>query len=261
MAARKLKNRIAAVGIELEGGWDKVPVGLRPESIIRDGSVIFNPPANQRLTAAVLERMDDRPIPSMKFPKYIGEIPSPVLRVDAYEDWIRANYPQHVNETCGLHTHMSFKYRLNYMRLMTPEYTPYIVKGLKEWAEEEKFAKSHPIWVRLNKKDHPHCAHVYLGDKQVAVDHKDFHSRGKPHSRYTFINYCWTQQAQRTGGPGTVECRGLPMMETPDQAIRAVSEVYRLTNKFLAMMKSREPRAEAKVALPPATYSRTRIRV
>lgn len=260
-AHKTVKNRILQVGVELEGGWVKVPQGLRAENIIRDGSVKFGAAAATRNPARSLgdailaaDRQAQVAVPDMVVPKYIGEIPSPALGMDEFEGWMTRCYPQLVNETCGLHAHMSFRYKLNYMRLMDPKFTPHMVKGLLRWAEEEKLAKSHPIWNRLRKSDHEHCAHIYLGDNQVKVDRKDFHSRGKPHSRYTAINYCWAQHK-------TVEVRLLPMMETPDQGVRAVSEIFRLTNQFLARMRQKEVRAEARIALSPATDSHYRIRV
>lgn len=219
-----LKNRIHRVGIELEGGWDAVPKGMRVE---RDGSVIF-PNAGQRVNAlsGAIEVVG---------PKHIGEIPGPqdgldISEVDAY---IKKYYPKYVNETCGLHVHMSFKYLLNYQRLMTPDYTKEMIKKLLEWSESEKLPKKHPMWERLTNPNHPHCAHIYLGDNQVKQTRKDFHSRGTAHSRYTAVNYCRAQH-------GTVECRLLPMMETADQACRAVHKVLDTTNKFLSKIRQKE---------------------
>ncbi len=230
-----LKNRIHRVGVELEGGWETLPKGFSASRIVHDGSVL---------------------IPLTSKPLHVGEIPSPVLEPTGYEEWIRTHYPQHVNETCGLHTHASFKTKIHYMRLMTPAFTPFIVKGLLSWAEEEKLAKSHPLWGRLLRKDHNHCAHIYLGDNQVKVLKKDYHSRGKLHSRYTALNYRWAQVVENgLGNVGTVECRLLSMMENADQAVRAVGEVFKLTNTFLAKERYKEPRREAKVALAPPTDS------
>lgn len=254
----EVKNRIQGIGIELEGGWTKPP---NDHAIVRDGSlkgilgewkvdngnVVGTVVAAGRRNPFLDELAPPKPV---KNPLYVGEIPSPVLTADTFEAWITKYFPQHVNESCGLHVHMSFRYKLLYMRLMTPEFTTHIVDGLKLWANEEELVKSHPIWGRLNKKNHDHCAHVYLGDNQVKNVKKDYQSRGKPHSRYTAINYCAEYNRQR-GFKETVECRLLPMMETPEQSIRAVKAVLSLTNQFLAKMHDREPRKEAKVALAP----------
>jgi hypothetical protein len=211
------KNRINLIGVELEGAWDKAPAVL----IVRDGSVKFDPPY-----------------------KYIGEAVSQTFKPDTDDmaNWVTAVYPNHVNETCGLHVHMSFKYIINYMRLMTPRFTDEIVKRIAEWAEDEKLPIKHPIWKRVMDKNHQHCAHQYCGDHQIHSKTKDWHSRGQPHSRYTVLNYCFSLENRKT-----VECRLLPMMETPDQAIRGINRICLVTNQFLAKMKDREPRVASQV--------------
>jgi len=260
-----IRNRIYRVGVELEGGWEQLPSGSRIE---HDGSVVISLPgaidANGRPLSppqAPQPRgllIDENAVPPRRMPAIVvGEIPSPPLDMDAYAGWMKSCYPKHVNETCGLHAHMSFKFKIHYMRLMTPELTPHIVNGLLRWAEEEKLAPSHPIWPRLQRKDHRHCAHIYLGDNQVRIARKDYNSRGTAYSRYTALNYCYSKEQPDGTRLGTVECRLLPMMETSDQAVRAVTTVFDLTNRFLSQLKRKEPRVEAKVALAPmlsATY-------
>lgn len=254
MALRKgiLRNRIERVGIELEGGWNKVPktfgdMALRLE---HDGSVKFEDPVKQKelemladkaRRAASIEKQNafqqayallEAEI-RRSLPRHKGEIPSPPLSMTEWEPFILQCYPDKVNATCGLHVHMSFAHRLNYARIMTPDYMKAILKDLNEWAEEEKLDKDHPIWPRITKPNHDHCAHQYLGDAQVKQRRKDYHSRGTAHSRYTAINYCYAQHK-------TVECRLLPMMETKEQAVRGVRKVLTSTNQFLAKVRERE---------------------
>lgn len=228
-------NRIRLVGIELEGGWDKgVPKALVPAGIIRDGSVEFRPP----------DRYDD--VTRMRMPEYaIGEAVSLPMQAEQAESFIRTCYPQHVNQTCGLHVHMSFYHRLNYSRLMTPEYMQFLIEELRRFGTQRAIPDDSMFWARLdpdNAWTRRHCAHVYLGDRQVAIDHKDYHSRGKEWSRYTFINYCDMQH-------NTVEVRGLPMFGTTgavttkadvDLAIDAVHCVITSTNRFLSRIRHRE---------------------
>lgn len=234
-----LKNRIRAVGVELEGGWTEVK-GI---NVIHDGSVIIplpkaphkparlqDLPAYERLHAKYLK----------DYPHYIGEVPSPPLVISEVDDFINNSYPSYTNATCGLHVHMSFFHKMNYQRLLTPDYTTTMIKGLVAWAEKENLPEKHPIWERLKDANHAHCAHVFLGDEQVRQTKKDYNSRGKPHSRYTAINYCFGQH-------GTVECRLLPMMETAEQASRAVHEVITITNRFLSKIREREKKYTATV--------------
>ena len=281
-----IRNRIALVGIELEGGWNRDP-GV---SIIRDGSVEFHrsgvrPPtlgeAVRTLGLGEAARTVRRPdgtimlvsggatvvppraaaaVASAPYPTAIGEVVSPkppqALTVHNYDVWMRKVYPQMVNETCGLHVHVSFTHKLNYSRLITPDLTPFAVERLSQWGRAEGLPADHMFWARLNP-NHPwtqqHCAHLFLGDNQVKVTKKEYNSRGTPRSRYTFINYCEAQHH-------TVEYRGLPMFGRPEgvtvedieQAIRAVGAVLNATNSFLSKIRQRE-RAEtiAVVARPP----------
>lgn len=261
-------NRIRLVGVELEGGWDVVPDGLVVE---KDGSVKFEPPRQVSGTfdAAVEEyrrqlttrlARGEGPIPerparpritpvdapvavTIPMPKVKGEIVSRPMEIGAVEEWITKCYPQHVNHTCGLHVHMSFHYRINYSRLMTPAFTPYMVNAVKEWAEQEGLPKDHPQWNRLNPNHEwtqQHCLHQYLGDAQSKVGHKDYHSRGKAHSRYTFVNYPDAQHH-------TVEVRGLAMFEKADVAVRGVLAVIDATNRFLSKVRERDRTIRAAV--------------
>jgi len=260
-----IPNRIDTVGIELEGGWDKLPKGVK---LLRDGSLVFPRPKlppgigfddgnNRYVNMRTMEPVDLPADVGMAYPKVgIGEIPLGPFAVitDELERAIMKYYPHHVNETCGLHVHMGLVNRLNYQRLMTPRFTMEMVVRLLDWAGTERLAKDHPIWDRLTRKNHDHCAHQYCGDEQVKIEKKDFHSRGKPHNRYTALNYCFAQHR-------TVECRLLPMMETPEQATRAVRTVLSITNQFLSKMREREPRKLAQVALGAAEINHYQERI
>ena len=250
------KNRIALAGIELEGGWHKNP----PNPVVHDGSVKFPSPRNkpQPLFSTEDEQRawltaERARLAQFQF-KAVGEIVSPPLKAEAetVEAFIKENYPSAVNDTCGLHVHMSFTHKRNYNRLMTPEFTKAMVDGLRKWAAEEGLKKDHPLMARIMNPDHPHCAHTYCGEEQVKATSKDFHSRGKPNSRYTAINYCFNQHQ-------TVECRLLCMMDTPEQACRAVLEVLAITNRFLAKVRTRE--LKQAIAIPKGQHSVSRYRV
>lgn len=239
-------NRVNLVGVELEGGWDARPSQVYvPNGVVRDGSVVFERPepyydGNGKLT------IDKTAI----YPKFaVGEAVSTPLAVERTEEWMRVAYPQHVNDTCGLHVHMSFHHKLNYSRVMTPDYMQFLVRELKTFGKLHNIPEG-PFWNRLDPT-HPwtqkHCAHIYLGDRQVLVAEKDYNSRGKEHSRYTFVNYPDRQHQ-------TVECRGLPMFGTPgklvtkedvDLAVAAVHAVITATNRFLSKIRTRERQVQS----------------
>ena len=150
---------------------------------------------------------------------------------------------------------MSFHHRINYSRLMCPEFTLWIVGKVAKFAEDEHLPPNHPQWPRVKMANHPHCAHLYLAEGQVKMAHKDYNSRGKPYSRYTFVNYCDAQHH-------TIEVRGLAMFETADVAVRGIMAVLNGTNEFLSKIRQREPvervsvRAKSEVSQEFRSYLR-----
>jgi hypothetical protein len=240
-------NRIQAVGVELEGGWDTFPK-LKDFRQDHDGSVRFKEPRMIEQFDAGGRRVVVPEPGSPPYPKWIGELVMyPPKAVGQAAEWITRCYPPYVNETCGLHVHMSFYYKLNYSRLMTPEYTTQMIQEIRAWGERNNIPTNHALWRRLDPRDEitqQHCAHIFLGDKQAAINKKDYSSRGKAHSRYTAINYCALQH-------NTVECRILPMFEKPEQAVSAVHCVIDTTNRFLSKMRQRERAVKTEVLVQP----------
>jgi hypothetical protein len=176
------RNRIDRIGIELEGGWETVPASTTLE---HDGSVVI--PAQTGL--------------------YRGEIPSPPMKPAEWEAWVRRCYPPHVNHTCGLHVHMSFKGNLRYQRLMKPEFITELVRILDAWGKRKKLKKDHPLWARLTGQNR-YCMPFYAADHQARAERKGS-------NRYAAVNYCYGQHQ-------TVEVRILPMFSDLDRPARKV---------------------------------------
>lgn len=231
LARPKFKDRIYRVGVELEGGWLKVPEGVELE---HDGSV-----------RGLVGPMD----PERKVRKHlsVGELASTALEVSKIDNWIQQSYPHAVNHTCGLHVHMSFRNAWYYQLLMVPEYQATVVYQLHKWAETEKLAGDHPIWPRL-RGESDFCQLEFWAQMQAACSKKDY-SRNKPGHRYTAINYC-------AGQHDTVECRILPMMETAELAIKAVHRVLDITNACLLLRAMKEPKILAKIELQGQSLKR-----
>lgn len=212
----KAKNRIHQVGIELEGGWKTLAGGtVRPE---HDGSVKFGAH------------------PDKYSIQYLGEVASPALPPKEYPEWMRLYYPTHVNETCGMHVHVSTITAFAYQRLMVNKphsFPATMIEYIRRWAEAEKLPKGHTIWPRLENKNE-FCQHTFQAEDQCKASSKDY-DHHRPGHRYSVIAYRW-------GTTRTLECRLLPMMETADQGVRAVAEVIRITNAFLAATAAREPK-------------------
>lgn len=211
------RNRIALVGIELEGGWERLPKGAE---VTRDTSVQF-------------------PIPI----PHVGEIVSRPLELAEYPKWLKQFYPHHVNDRCGMHVHMSFKTALTYSRLMDAKYPATIVRYIRRWAEAEGLGMDHPIWPRLDGKSE-YCQHVYQAEDQVFSTRKEYDHHARGH-RYTVVGYPW-------GRHQTVEARLLPMMADAAQAEQAIKEVLRITNAYLVATAKKDEKIRGVVDLDPS---------
>lgn len=227
----KARNRIHRIGIELEGGWDKLPRGV--SGLVGDSSVQFG---------------------ELLRPAYIGELPSPPLDIKTWPSWLRDNYAPHSNATCGMHVHMQPLTALTYQRLMDPRYPATIVAAFKAWAKKEGFPEDHHFWPRLAGKSR-YCQHKFYADEQISKKEKQFNQE-QFGNRYTVIHYAYARF-------GTVECRLLPMMADVAQATRAIQELLDVTNAFLLATAKKEPRVGIQVQVDRADITReeTRVRV
>lgn len=204
------KNRIHRVGVELEGGWATLPPDTNLE---HDGSVTVTSPPGTRLS--------------------VGELPSPPKLPIAMWPWMRKYYPSHINNTCGLHVHMSFGSARLYQLLMVEDFQTTMLHYLAEWGKAEGLPLTHPLWDRLNGKNR-YCSLDFWPDSQVRHARKSYSSE-QPGHRYTAINYCYG-----LNGCGTVECRVMPMYAEAEMAIRAVKRVLLITNACLVKLAKKE---------------------
>lgn len=204
-------NMVEKVGVELEGLWKKVPDGVKLEG---DASVFRGnrPPGYQA-----------------------GEIPIGPVDVAILPKFLKKYYPSKIDATCGMHVHMSFKTGWRYRALMEPDFQDTIIEYLTRWAKDEGFPESHHIWPRL-RGENEYCQYKFWPDEQ-AQSPKDYDHHRKGH-RYTIINYC--------GRYNTIECRVLPMMDTVEQAARAIKRVINITNGSLLILGKR--RGDVKVS-------------
>lgn len=227
----RVKNRIERVGLEMEGGWDRPPANL---NIVHDGSVRMD---------AEIDRTGRR--------IQAGEAVSGIMAIEGntIEEWVTTNFPQYVNNTCGLHIHMSFPKATTYTLLMTPKYDATVLAYVREWAQEEGLPQTHAIFPRLNGQNR-YCKLVYDGEAQSRrIKAYDYDSEG---NRYTAINRCYLHLK-------TLEHRYLPMLESPALAISAVRRVIAITNAFLLKTAVREKPAVATVKDDNERLVQTRI--
>lgn len=207
--SKVFKNRIGAVGIELEGGWLKAP---KTGHIVRDGSVTG---------------MDNYGLYG------VGEVALGPMEVCEIDSSVRSAMPSHVNETCGLHIHMSFRLLQHYINLMHVDFQDTMIEYLKRWGETNKIPKSHTFWSRL-RGESDYCQLKFWPDAQVSQTKKNYHRDYEGH-RYTAINFCYGQH-------GTLEVRVLPMFNTPELCVSALNMVCDITNGCLAKLSKHRPR-------------------
>lgn len=216
-----VRNRVERVGVELEGAWKTLPPGIA--ALEHDGSVF----AGRR--------------PSAEF--QIGELPIGPIAPAGIAKLMAVNYPQKVNQTCGMHVHMSFETLWYYNLLMVPEYQDTMLEYLTRWAKTESSIKSdHCIWARL-RGESEFCQKGFWPDIQASTKRKTHNRNGKGH-RYTIIHYCGRQM--------TIECRVLPMMSNTSLAVRAVNRVIEITNACIYVLGKNDKRENlgGKVELP-----------
>lgn len=251
---RPLKQRVRAIGIELEGGWkQRPPAG----TVGRDSSVHFKSPtmspreiqlteyanygwpvemseAARRLEHTELINLQT--LRSRSVPQLVGEVVSEPLDVllktstQPWKEWIRANYPVFVNETCGMHAHFSFRTALTYQRIMDPDLTSTTIEYIKRWADKN-LPRGHHIYDRLAGKSE-YCQPKYFAAAQVKKAGKDYEHFAEG-CRYTIWNYCY-------GRYRTAECRLLPMMPDAELAISAIDQLMRILNAFIVTVGRRE---------------------
>lgn len=212
----KPKNRVARIGVELEGAWKSLPPGTRLEP---DGSVFKDPLTETKKVPAGHQA---------------GELPIGPIQPAALPKFMKKYYPHKTDKTCGMHVHMSFESVWHYALLMVPEYQDTIIEYLDRWARAEGFPSTHFIYERLAGKS-VYCQKKFWADAQVQYTKKD-HDQHRHGHRYTIIHYCGRQM--------TVEVRVLPMMDTVEQAIRGVRQVVDITNACLVVLGRKKEQQE-----------------
>lgn len=220
-------NRVQKVGVELEGGWTKLPTLHKRYKIEGDGSVFSDGAINSH-------------------PKWSSSVKKGELAIGPFQPGqvatsLKRYYPDLVDKTCGMHVHMSFTRTYEYALLTdSPVYQETVLHYLLKWANTQGFPLSHHIWDRLKGKNR-YCAKEFWPYAQMVKTSKDYGTQTE--HRYTAISYQWNRYR-------TVECRALPMMETALQATSAVKEVIKITNAYLTVTDKGRVRGGGSIELP-----------
>jgi len=208
------------IGIELEGGWDDPPENLHTDISIKEldkhvatpmfvyerqdhnchtctphrfapnGSNLLLGYCPDNCTSADhCDASCDRSC-SCKLDKSdlreIGECISRPLNIEELRSWIGAYTPNVVNETCGLHIHVSMKEEKQYLKLTNREFYDHFLKWMENWGNEVGLPKKHEFWSRL-KGNNKYCRREFTPEVQLAMTHKP---ENDP-TRRTHLNFCY----------------------------------------------------------------------
>lgn len=197
------KNRISTFGLELEGGWDLAPRGLK-----HDGSVV-----------------------GISAP-HRGEVASPVIKTLAEsEQWLRDNYPQEVNSSCGFHVHVGLA-PLHYMRLMCEEFNSKFLVSMEDFWNRYRGASAFDLFRQRLDGQNAYCQKVFRPEQQLW--RMEAYGDRSTAARYSQLNFCF-------GRHGTLECRLFPCFPSVSHSIEGMRAFANSINEFLATCAPARP--------------------
>jgi len=188
------------LGVELEGGWNGSHDALTAKarrfgaSHTGDGSVR---------------------VPGCSFNSEVAT--KPYKNLGSLLKCIDALYPDGVNQTCGMHVHVSFPEHV-YSKLMSEHFYFYFLLRWEAWGKRLNIRNSN-FWSRL-RGENSYCARKFVPEKQVAA-------AGKSGDRYAHLNYCYSHL-------GTIECRLLPMFQEKGISAKAIRELISIYQDYIA---------------------------
>jgi len=212
---------INRVGVELEGGWVDKP----PENIHEDISVKNNTDGFPALVDKKGKKC-----------QHWGETASPPLSLAAALRYIKDNYPDGSNDSCGFHVHISVRRPIDYARLMKRGFWTEFLAAVREWGEKQKLPLTHQFWSRLDGENR-FARKLFRPLSQIGITEKDGRGSGPQgrETRRTLLNYCWAMHK-------TLECRLFPAWETPELAQSATSFFVNFVEVYLAEKSKRKAR-------------------
>ena len=166
-----------------------------------------------------------------------GEIASPKFRIDRmkqFRDFTKNNMPFEVNQTCGIHVHVSFNDDLAYAKCMDAEFFEAFRKEVKEFMMDGSFNPD--VSDRFYNRYHEvtdgrtnFCANEFVPESQVnETNGIDFPCEN---GRYTQLNYAYKKFR-------TIECRIFPSTTNHEELIRMVEWFIKFTNSYLKKQTS-----------------------
>lgn len=240
------RNRITAVGLELEGGWESTPPGpvfqppseppaLRPQ----------RPPVPPHPDSPVppsARRRGDLPVEIIKRDGSVqfgsasgfqtGEVVSPpIADIEEARNWLVNNHPHAVNNTCGFHIHLSLP-AIHYSRLMNPSFNDAFLSAMEDfWAAHRNAPGMDLFRARLDGQNR-YCQKIFRPEDQLWRN--EHYGPHETTPRYSQLNYCF-------GRHGTMECRLFPCFEKVRHNVAALDAFVTCVNRYLASIKPERP--------------------
>lgn len=186
------------IGVELEGGWNF------NETRVRELAARFG--ANFHYDGSVHTGADLNAEISTKPYATVGRL------LNAMEEM----YPHEVNNSCGMHVHVSFDEHV-YGTLMSQKFYFYFLLRWEAWGKRLNI-RNPEFWSRL-KGENQYCLRNHAPVGQMTRTSRDG-------IRYAHLNYCYALH-------GTIECRLLPMFKDKAIAGKAIRELVSIYEDYL----------------------------
>lgn len=228
-------KHIDKVGVELEGGWWQGYQRLEPSwgknppnSPTKAWLLDWHGDGSVNVATTHINSEKDTTHPHYGTGLYQGEgVCNPPQDPNNIHRWMKYNYPLWVNESCGMHVHMSFKNIIDYERIMEEEFVKHFEESMEAWGKDNKINYD-PFWNRLRGLNR-YCQRNGASSAQAMINHKLLKKEGRDESytKYYHLNFgAWKKYK-------TVECRLLPMFPTAQQGADAVYDLLWLFEKYL----------------------------
>lgn len=150
-----------------------------------------------------------------------GELVSKPLNKNEIKGFIKDNYPDRVNSSCGMHVHLSFNDDKRDVHILaTKEFNDYFVKSFEKWAIDRKLNNPSRFYHRL-KGDQSYCKREFKGYSQLK----------NSDDRYTQINFCSYAKFN------TVEFRLATMFDNNNISVEYVDKLHAIVNDYLSKNK------------------------
>lgn len=201
-----VRNRILSIGVELEGGWR---ANAGPTDIRHDGS---------------LKNLED---------VRVGEVScNPLVTTREVADWMRANYPHKVNETCGFHVHVALN-KLNYSRLMERSFNDMFYQRMGLFVERNRDKPGFALLATRLAGINQYCQKLH-SKPELTPENQLFLREQYGLSRYAALNFCF-------GRHGTLECRVFPCFPNVEDSVAGMEVFCEIVNTFLAQCSPEKP--------------------